>query len=58
VVERSDPDRVVGTVELVDLLAGRRRDLAEMRDAERVLVPRVMPRLPRWARPERAGTAA
>jgi H+/Cl- antiporter ClcA len=37
VVRRDDPARTVGTVELVDLLAGRRQDLREMRDAERVL---------------------
>jgi H+/Cl- antiporter ClcA len=37
VVERDNPTVVIGTVELVDLLAGRRRDLHEMVHAERVI---------------------
>jgi H+/Cl- antiporter ClcA len=37
VVDRDDPERVVGHVELVELLAGRRHDLAEMQQVERVL---------------------
>jgi H+/Cl- antiporter ClcA len=41
VVRREDEFEVVGSVELVDLLAGRRRDLHEMRHVERVLRPRL-----------------
>jgi CBS domain-containing protein len=37
VVDRCDPAVVVGCVELVDLLAGRRHDLVEMSHVERVL---------------------
>lgn len=48
VVERGRPDIVIGMVSLTMLLAGRVRDLAEARDAERVFrVP-----LPTW-RPDR-----
>jgi H+/Cl- antiporter ClcA len=37
VVMRSDPRVIVGSIELVDLLVGRRRDLLEMEHAERVI---------------------
>jgi H+/Cl- antiporter ClcA len=37
VVMRSDPVVIVGSIELVDLLVGRRRDLLEMEHAERVI---------------------
>jgi H+/Cl- antiporter ClcA len=37
VVNRDDESRPVGTISLQDLLAGRRRDLAEAQDLERVL---------------------
>ena len=37
VVMRSDPRVIVGSIELVDLLVGRRRDLLEMERAERVI---------------------
>ncbi|HVY11493.1 MAG TPA: chloride channel protein [Mycobacteriales bacterium] len=37
VVMRSDPSVIVGSIELVDLLVGRRRDLLEMEHAERVI---------------------
>jgi H+/Cl- antiporter ClcA len=48
VVDRDDPEQVIGQVELVDLLAGRRHDLNEMRHLERVLRVRVnRPRTPR-----------
>jgi hypothetical protein len=44
VTTRTEPAQVIGSIELSDLLAGRRRDLEEMRNAERVLQPR-LPRL-------------
>jgi H+/Cl- antiporter ClcA len=44
VVRRDDEFEAVGSIDLSDLLSGRRRDLEEMRDAERVLQPR-LPRL-------------
>jgi CIC family chloride channel protein len=37
VATRDAPVDIIGSIELVDLLAGRRRDLQEMRDAERVI---------------------
>jgi H+/Cl- antiporter ClcA len=37
VVRRAAPDLVVGTIELADLLEGRRRDYGEMHHAERAL---------------------
>jgi H+/Cl- antiporter ClcA len=37
VATRDAPADIIGSIELVDLLAGRRRDLQEMRDAERVI---------------------
>jgi hypothetical protein len=46
VVLRDDELEIVGSIELADLLVGRRRDLEEMHIAERVLQPR-LPRLTR-----------
>jgi len=43
VVDRADPTRIRGIVTLVDLLAGRRKDLREERHAERVFRVRVRP---------------
>ncbi|HEV7173221.1 chloride channel protein [Pedococcus sp.] len=37
VVDRHDPDRLVGIISLTMLLAGRLRDLQEARDSERIL---------------------
>src|SRR5690348_17540791 len=42
VVDRRDPDRLVGIISLTMLLAGRLRDLQEARDCERVLRLRVV----------------
>jgi len=42
VVDRSNPDRVVGIVSLPQLLQGRRRDHEEARARERVLTPRLL----------------
>lgn len=42
VVDRRDPDRLVGIISLTMLLAGRLRDLQEARDSERVLRLRVV----------------
>jgi CIC family chloride channel protein len=49
VTDHGDEAEAVGIVELVDLLAGRRRDLAEMRDVERIisLRPKGLPWRPR-----------
>ena len=41
VVDREDPTRIRGLVTLVDLLAGRRKDLQEERHAERIFRVRV-----------------
>ena len=41
VVDRDDPTRIRGLVTLVDLLAGRRKDLQEERHAERIFRLRV-----------------
>jgi H+/Cl- antiporter ClcA/CBS domain-containing protein len=41
VVDRADPTRIRGLVTLVDLLAGRRKDLQEERNAERIFRVRV-----------------
>ena len=46
VVDRNDRTRIVGTISLTMLLAGRLRDLEEARDAERILRLRVV--RPRW----------
>jgi CBS-domain-containing membrane protein len=43
VVDRDDPTRIRGLVTLVDLLAGRRKDLHEERHAERIFRVRVRP---------------
>ncbi|HEX7106731.1 MAG TPA: chloride channel protein [Acidothermaceae bacterium] len=43
VVDRDDPTRIRGLVTLVDLLAGRRKDLHEERHAERVFRVRLRP---------------
>jgi len=42
VVDRSDPDRVIGIVSLPQLLQARRRDHEEARARERVLTPRLL----------------
>jgi len=42
VVDRAEPDRVIGIVSLPQLLLGRRRDLDEARARERVLSPRLL----------------
>jgi H+/Cl- antiporter ClcA len=42
VVDRHDPDRLVGIISLTMLLAGRLRDLQEARDSERILRLRVV----------------
>jgi H+/Cl- antiporter ClcA len=55
VESNSEPPQLIGSVELVDLLVGRRRDLVEMHHAERVLqIP-----LPtwRWTRRSAVGEA-
>jgi H+/Cl- antiporter ClcA len=50
VASREQPPQIIGSVELVDLLVGRRRDLVEMHHAERVLrIP-----LPSWDWPRRS----
>ena len=51
VVDRHDPNRIVGMISLTMLLAGRLRDLQEARDADRVLRLRVV-------RPRRAAREA
>jgi len=43
VVDRDDQTRIRGLVSLVDLLAGRRKDLREERHAERIIRVRVRP---------------
>jgi H+/Cl- antiporter ClcA len=48
VVDRDDPDRVVGLVSLSQLLAGRVRDQAEARERERVFRVRLV--RPSWMR--------
>jgi CBS domain containing-hemolysin-like protein len=51
VVDRDDPNRIVGMISLTMLLAGRLKDLREERDSERVLRLRVV--RPRWMSPVR-----
>ncbi len=51
VVDRNDPKRIRGVVTLVDLLAGRRKDLYEERHAERVIRVRVRSATPVGSRP-------
>jgi len=48
VVDRNDPDTVVGMVSLTQLLAGRLRDQQEARERERVLRVRLV--RPQWTR--------
>ena len=43
VVDRDDPTRIRGLVTLVDLLAGRRKDIHEERHAERIFRVRLRP---------------
>ena len=43
VVDRDDPGRIRGLVTLVDLLAGRRKDIHEERHAERIFRVRLRP---------------
>jgi H+/Cl- antiporter ClcA/CBS domain-containing protein len=43
VVDRDDPTRIRGLVSLVDLLAGRRKDIQEERHAERIFRVRLRP---------------
>jgi CBS domain-containing protein len=43
VVDRDDPSRIRGLVTLVDLLAGRRKDIHEERHAERIFRVRLRP---------------
>ena len=52
VVDRHDPERRLGTVDLEQLLAGRLRDLHEERQSERVLRPLDLVGLGRGARSE------
>jgi CBS domain containing-hemolysin-like protein len=49
VVDRDDPTRIRGLVTLVDLLAGRRKDLYEERHAERIFRVRVRSATPHEA---------
>ena len=51
VVDRDDPTRIRGLVTLVDLLAGRRKDLYEERHAERIIRVRVRSGEPVEAKP-------
>jgi H+/Cl- antiporter ClcA len=51
VIDRDDPQRILGIVSLTMLLAGRLRDLQEAREREQVLRLRVV--RPRWLSPGR-----
>jgi CIC family chloride channel protein len=53
VVDRNDPDRLVGLVNLFDLFRARERLLTEERHRERVLRVRLAPPASRW--PDRPG---